>query len=168
MQQLGLFEAEGGPQTFSGKASADVARASSLAHSLHDEMPENSHVHIAISNGWWGDALALIRHKDELHQQIRSEMILAAEDRCPGLGEIRQAVRLIVDRIAGLIDGPLDNEHVIKAREVGWWQDFELLQAFQSELHRSSAAARSARAPALQAAVLLLNAKLSLLRRQFH
>lgn len=167
MQQLALFDAEARPQALGGKASIDVAPVPSAAHSFQDQVSENSHVQIAIDNGWWSNALALIRHKTELHQLIRSEMILAAEDRCPGLGEIRHAVRLIAERIAGLIDGPLDNEHVVQARKAGWWEDFEMLQAFQSDLQRSSAATRS-RAPSLQAAVLLLNAKLSLLRRQFH
>lgn len=168
MQQLALFDAEARPQTLGGKASVDVAPVPSAVYSFHDQVAENSHVQFAIDNGWWSNALALIRHKNELHQQIRSEMILAAEDRCPGLGEIRHAVRLIADRIAGLIDGPLDNEHVTEARKAGWWEDFEMLQAFQSDLQRSSATTRSREAPTLQAAVLLLNAKLSLLRRQFH
>ncbi|HIH2749861.1 TPA: hypothetical protein ACYLN4_005658 [Burkholderia lata] len=121
MQQLALFDAEARPQTLGGKASVDVAPVPSAVYSFHDQVAENSHVQVAIDNGWWSNALALIRHKNELHQQIRSEMILAAEDRCPGLGEIRHAVRLIADRIAGLIDGPLDNEHVTEARKAGWW-----------------------------------------------
>jgi hypothetical protein len=164
MNQMHLFDQE------SQAASSWVQRAACVVASVPalSVTSENLLVQFAIDSGLWDDALALIRHKTELRHRLKEEMILSACDRSADLGEVREAVRALTDRIEMVIDGPVANEHVEAAKSAGIWADTEHLHRYVADLERSTAGLSRADLVQTHAAIVLLSARLALLRRDFH
>ncbi|ABO59657.1 hypothetical protein LA345_41035 (plasmid) [Burkholderia vietnamiensis] len=136
--------------------------------------PDNPYVQLAYDNGWWSDILALSVHKGEIHQSIKSQMILNIADRTDDLSDARRAVRLISERIIALIQQHVQNEHVIKAKKGGVWDDPESLHVLLTDLQgalpdrRATVANKSPAVAETRLAVAVFAARLSVLRQRFN
>ena len=126
MEQISLFQSGSSPSIATG-----LRIAADDLPSGGQEM-ENCHVALAIEKGWWANLLALTDLKADLHQNIRDQMMLGQD--ADELRELRQAVRILSDRIVEIISGHFENEHIQKARDSGWWDDAQALSVFQSDL----------------------------------
>lgn len=169
MEQFQLFD-DARPKQHDAQTQPQVSRPAAGPA----ERPDNPYVQLAHDNGWWSDILALNVYKGEIHQSIKSQMILNIADRTDDLSDARRAVRLISERIIALIEQHVQNEHVIRAKEAGVWDDPESLHVLLTDLqdalpNRKEIAVNKCQAVAeTRLAVAVFTARLSALRQRFN